>query len=219
MGTNSRREERQRRYWDRQAGAYDQQMLRAERRFFAGTRAWLCRQATGETLEVAIGTGLNLEHYPVGLALTGIEWSPSMLAVATGRARRLRLQVDLREGDARELAFRDGQFDTVVSTFALCSIPEPDRAIAEMTRVLRPGGLLLLADHVESSVAPVRALQRLVDLLTVPLQGERFCHRPLRVVLQRGFTLEEHERERLGLIERFAARRECPPVPASAGTP
>ena len=181
-------------------------MVWAERRFFADTRPWLCRLATGEMLEVAVGTGLNLEHYPIGLTLTGIEWSASMLAVAVQCADRLRRDVTLREGDARELPFGDAQFDTVVSTFALC-IPDADRALAELARVLRPGGLLLLADHVESSALPVRVLQRLVDVFSVPMQGERYCHRPLRTVLKMGFTLEAHERPRLGLIERFAARR------------
>ncbi|RYV49905.1 class I SAM-dependent methyltransferase [Pengzhenrongella frigida] len=201
------RDKRLRQYWDKQADTYDRRTTWAERRLFAGTRPWLCRRATGDTLEVAIGTGLNLEHYPIGLSLTGIEWSPAMLAVARARAHRLHREVTLRDGDARDLPFRAAQFDTVVSTFALCSIPDADQALAEMARVLRPGGLLLLADHVESSVLPVRVLQRLVDVVTVPTQGERYCHRPLRAVLAMGFALEAHERLHLGVVERIAARR------------
>lgn len=208
------REERLRRSWDRHAETYDQQMGAVERRFFGDTRPWVCGRAVGETLEVAVGTGLNLEHYPADLPLAGVEWSPSMLAVAVRRAERLGRPADLREADARALPYPDDRFDTVVSTFALCCIPDPEQALDEMARVLRPGGLLLLADHVESSTWSVRVLQRLTDLVTVPLQGERFCHRPLHTVLRKGFTLEAHDRLRLGMVERLAARQ--PNTPRSA---
>ena len=76
-----------------------------------------------------------------------------------------------------------------------------------MARVLRPGGLLLLADHVESSAWPLRMLQRLVDVVSVPLQSERYCHRPLRQVEALGFIVEAHERRALGMVEQLAARR------------
>ena len=200
------RDERLLRYWSEQAHRYERQMAYVERRFFADTRAWLCRRATGSTLEVAIGTGLNLPHYPPGLALAAIEWSDPMLAVARHRAQTLGRTVDLRLGDARHLPWSDGQFDTVVASFALCCIPDPAAALGEMTRVLRPGGLLLLADHVESSSLPIRLLQRIVDLAAVPLQGEHYCHRPLRRVQSMGYDLEAHDRLNLGMIERLAAR-------------
>jgi hypothetical protein len=71
------REERLRRYWDKHAPSYDRQMAFFDRRFFGDTRSWICGQARGDTLEVAIGTGLNLPFYPEGVRLTGIEWSPA----------------------------------------------------------------------------------------------------------------------------------------------
>jgi len=207
MPDSAGRDGRLRRHWDRQAGGYDRSMAAAERRFFAGTRQWLCAQATGDTLEVAVGTGLNLPYYPDRIALTGVEWSPAMLAIARGRAGDLAREADLRVGDARALEFPDRHFDTVVCTFALCGISGGPAALTEMARVLRPGGLLLLADHVASTVWPVRAVQALVDLATVPLYGERFSHRPLPTVRALGFTLERHERLRMGIIERLAARK------------
>lgn len=202
----SRRDERLRRGWDRLAPGYDRQLSWLERRFLEPSRPWVCGQATGATLEVAIGTGLNLPHYPDEVALSAIEWSESMLAQARRRARAIGREVDLSLGDARQLPWPDGHFDTVVATFALCSIPDPDVALQEMTRVLRPGGLLLLVDHIESSSLPVRLLQRLVDFVTIPLQGERWHHRPLRKVESMGFVVEAHDRLHLGLVERFAAR-------------
>ncbi|MDH2428301.1 class I SAM-dependent methyltransferase [Sphaerisporangium sp. TRM90804] len=207
MSDFSPRDKRLRRYWDRQAGSYDRQMAVAERRFFGDTRSWLCGQAVGDTLEVAIGTGLNLAHYPGDVRLTGVEWSDSLLAVAQRRADDLGRAVDLRRGDARALRFADGRFDTVVCTFSLCAMSDERVVLAEMARVLRPGGLLLLADHVASSSWPVRALQGLLDAVTVPLAGEHFRRRPVSLVRAMGFTVERHDRFKLGVIERFAARK------------
>ena len=207
MPDSSARDERLRRYWDRQADSYDRQVAFAERHFFAGTRQWLCEQAAGDVLEVAIGTGLNLAHYPGDVRLTGVEWSAPMLAQARRRAGDLGRQADLRQGDARALGFPDGSFDTVLCTFSLCAVPDERAVLAEMARVLRPAGLLLLADHVESSAWPVRVVQGLVDTVTVPRYGEHYRRRPLRTVRAMGFTVERHERFKLGMIERFAARK------------
>jgi ubiquinone/menaquinone biosynthesis C-methylase UbiE len=207
MADSSGRDGRLRRVWDRQAGSYDRKMAFAERRFFADTRPWLCGQAVGDVLEVAIGTGLNLVHYPPDVRLTGVEWSAPMLAIAHRRADDLGRSIDLRQGDARRLALPDERFDTVLCTFALCGIPDEELALAEMARVMRPGGLLLLADHIGSSAWPVRALQAMVDTVTVPLYGEHYRRRPLRRVRAMGFTVERHERFGLGVIERLAARK------------
>jgi ubiquinone/menaquinone biosynthesis C-methylase UbiE len=196
-----------RRYWDRQAETYDRKMAFAERRFFGDTREWLCRQASGEVLEVAIGTGLNLEHYPDCVRLTGVEWSEAMLALARRRAGSLGVPADLRLGDAQALPFPDARFDTVVCTFSLCAIPDESRALTEMNRVLRPGGRLLLADHVVSSSWPIRVLQAAADSVTVPLQGEHFRRRPLPLVRSLGLTIEQHDRFKLGVIERCIARK------------
>ncbi len=205
--SDSTRDRRLRRYWDRQADSYDRQTAFAERRFFSDTRKWLCTQAIGDTLEVAVGTGLNIPHYPNDVRLTAVDWSAEMLTAVRRRADTLGRPVDLRQGDARALPFRDGRFDTVLCTFALCGVPDERAALAEMARVLRPGGLLLLADHVESSAWPVRLLQWLLDLVTVPLYEEHYRHRPLRWVRAMGFVVERHDRLKLGVIERLAARK------------
>ncbi len=199
--------ERLRRYWEKHALRYDQQMQLFDRVLFGDTRAWVCARASGDVLEVAIGTGLNLNLYPDGVRLVGVDFSPAMLEQARDRARKLGRTVDLREGDAHALAFPDGSFDTVVCTFSLCAIPDERRALAEMGRVLRPGGLLLLADHVVSSWWPLRAGQWLLDLVTVPLGGEHFLRRPLEQVRALGFQLQRHERFKAGIVERLAARK------------
>ncbi len=196
-----------RRYWDRHAPNYDRQMRFFDRRLFGDTRAWVCSQATGDTLEVAIGTGLNLDLYPDEVRLTGVDFSPAMLDQARDRARKLGRPVDLQEGDAQALAFPDGWFDTVVCTFSLCGIPDDGKAIAEMRRVLRPGGLLLLGDHVAGAAWPTRAVQRLLELVTIPLGGEHFRRRPIELVRAQGFQIQRQERFKAGIVERLAARK------------
>lgn len=199
--------ERLRRYWDKHARSYDRQMRFFDRTLFGESRSWVCSQATGDVLEVAIGTGLNVPYYPPGLRLTSIEWSPQMLALARRRARMLGRTADLREGDAQALPFPDASFDTVVCTLALCAIPDDQRAIAEMSRVLKPGGRLLLLDHVASSARAVRVLQRLIELVTVPLGGEHLLRRPLQHIRAGELEIEERSRFKLGVVERLAARK------------
>ncbi|MEV5694766.1 class I SAM-dependent methyltransferase [Micromonospora globbae] len=200
-------DEGQRRYWDRHASSYDRQMSFVERRFLRDTREWICRQASGDTLEVAIGTGRNLQYYPPELRLTGVELSPAMLEIARLRTTDLGRDVDLRLGTAHDLDFPDRSFDTVVCTLSLCAIPDDRRAVAEMVRVLRPGGLLLLADHVVGATWTVRALQGLVELVSVPTAGEHFRRRPVRHVQDAGLEIERRDRFARGVIERLAARK------------
>ena len=207
MAATAGQPERWRRYWDKHSASYDRQIGFFDRHLFRDSRAWVCAQAGGRTLEVAIGTGLNLPLYPAGITLTGIDFSPAMLDIARRRADELGATADLREADAQALPFAGEAFDTVVCTFSLCAIPDHRRALAEMHRVLRPGGLLLLADHVAGSARPTRAVQRLLEVVTVPLQGEHFLRRPLDQVKDLGFTVERRDRFTLGLVERIAARR------------
>ncbi len=219
--TESARAARLRRRWDREASAYDRAFAAAEQRMFPDVRRRLCALARGDVLEVAIGTGLNLPHYPrdvTGLgpaggrggSVTGVEWSPGMLDVARQRADGLGLDVDLRLGDAQRLDLPDRSVDTAVCTFSLCAIDDDAAALAEMVRVLRPGGRLLLADHVTSTFWPLRALQAVADLVSVPWAGERFSRRPMRWIEARGdageLVVEQHERTRAGVIEWVAAR-------------
>src|SRR3954471_5765951 len=127
---------------DRNAPKYDRQMSFIDRVLFAGGREWVCSQAEGDVLELAVGTARNLSHYPQAVRLTGIELSPEMLAIAQRRAQELGREADLQLGDAQALAFPEGSFDTVVCTLGLCTIPEPRTAVAQARRVLRPGGRL-----------------------------------------------------------------------------
>lgn len=145
-------------------------------------------------LEIAVGTGRNLAHYPEGVRLTGIELSPEMLAIAKDRAKEFRPEADLRLGDAQHLEFPDESFETVVITLALCTIPNDRRAVAEVWRVLKPGGHLLLLEHVRSPSLPVRLGQRLLDPLAVRFEADHLLRDPLDYLTAEGFEVERVER-------------------------
>lgn len=178
-----------------------------ERHLLGDSRQWACSQAGGEVLEVAVGTGLNLDAYPPETRLTGIDLSDQMLEIARSRARELGRKIDLRQGDAHNLPFADAIFDTVVCTFGLCAIPDIDAALDEMTRVLQPGGRLILVDHVASSSRIVRGVQRALEVVTVPMASEHYLRRPLIKLDQRPFDIERSERFKLGLVERLVAKK------------
>ena len=167
--------------WDRVATRYDRASDRIERLTIGDSRAWVGGRAAGRTLEVAAGTGRNLDHYPAGVVLTMLDASPGMLAVARGKVGP---DVALVEGTAEKLPFGDAEFDTVVCTMAVCAVADRAATIAEMWRVLRPGGRLLLLDHLEPRW----------------LRG-----RPATLAVRQGFRAVRRERLRLGVIERFEA--------------
>ncbi|MFI9261142.1 class I SAM-dependent methyltransferase [Streptomyces sioyaensis] len=198
---------RLRKLWQEYAPRYDRDAARLERMLLDDGRAWVARQAKGEVLEVAIGSGLNLEFYPAGISLTGFDLSRPMLDLARDRAAALGLEVDLREGEAHELPFSDDSFDTVVCTLGLCSVPDERPVIAEMYRVLRPGGQLLLLDHVGSHHKLVFFWQRLLEKNMLKQCGDYQTRRPLPLVKQAGFVIEYQKRFKLGVVERVVARK------------
>jgi ubiquinone/menaquinone biosynthesis C-methylase UbiE len=199
--------ERVRRIQDKEAPRYDRQMGFFERILFADGREWACSQVEGEVLELAIGTGRNLEFYADDVRLTGIELSPEMLAIGKRRAEELGRDVDLRLGDAQTLEFPDESFDTVIITFGLCTIPDDRGAASEAYRVLRPGGRLVLLEHVRSPSLPVRAVQRLLDPLSVRFGADHLVREPLDYLAEVGFEIESVQRLKWGIVERALARK------------
>jgi ubiquinone/menaquinone biosynthesis C-methylase UbiE len=170
-------------------------------------RGWACSRARGDTLEVAIGTGLNLPHYPPEVRLTGVDLSPDMLAFARIRSKQIGRRVTLSEGDAHDLPFTDCSFDTVVCTYALCSVPDVPRAVSEMKRVLKLGGRLILVDHIRSSVPPIFWLQWLYEFIPRRTKGEYSTRRPSKHVLRAGLDITARDRLRLGIVERLVAMK------------
>jgi ubiquinone/menaquinone biosynthesis C-methylase UbiE len=186
-----------RRQWDRMAAGYDRG-AGADRLLLGRTRALLCGGAGGRVLEVAVGTGRDLAYYPPGTDLTGVDLSPRMLARARERAEEAGIDAVLVEGDAQDLPFADGEFDSVVCALALCAIPDQRAALAEMRRVLRPGGRLALVDHVEYTRWPLRGRER---------RKEHPRRRPLDIAVELGFAIDRHDRLALGFLDRVVAYR------------
>lgn len=119
-----KRTDKVRRSWAKQARRYDKSIGFFERRVLGRShRPWACSQASGDVLEVAVGTALNLPHYRQDARITGLDLSAEMLQIARRRARDLRREVDLREGDAHDLPFPDASFDTVVCTTRSATSP------------------------------------------------------------------------------------------------
>ncbi len=199
--------ERVRRIYDKSAGWYDRVIGFSEKLLFGEGRAWVCSQARGDVLEIAIGTGANLPYYPEGVRLTGVELSAAMLEVAQVRARGLGIEADLRVGDAQVLEFADESFDTAVFTLSLCTIPDDRKAVAEAYRVLRPGGRLLLLEHVRSTRPHVRVLQAILNPLTVRIQADHMLREPLNHLVGVGLEVERLERSKWGIVERVSARK------------
>lgn len=209
--SNAAETERVRGLQDREAPRYDTQIAFIERLLFAGGRDWVCRQARGQVLELAAGTARNLPYYPADVTVIGVELSEQMLAIGRRRAAELGHSVELRLGDVQALEFADESFDTVVCTLALCTIPDPQRAIGEARRVLRPGGQILLLEHVRSPLPAVRLLERLLEPLAVRFAADHLTREPLDYLRRAGFEIEQVERLKLGIVERVRARKPTAP--------
>ncbi len=170
-------------------------------------RAWLASQATGETLEVGVGTGRTLRWYPDTVRLTGIELSDSMLRIAVARVAAGVRQADLRLGDATALPFAAETFDTVTFCLVLCTIPDDGRAVAEAVRVLRPGGRIVAFEHTRSPNLAIRLAEHVMEPFTVRFQGDHLLRDPLDHVAEHELAIEHLERRFFGVMERLVARK------------
>lgn len=180
-----------------------------ERVLFADGRQWACSQARGEVLEVAAGTGRNLSHYPADARLVVTDFNEPMLDIARSRAAHLGREVEFQLADAGALDFADESFDTVLCTLGLCSVPDDGRAVREMTRVLRPGGRLVLLEHVRSPSPAVRAGQRMLDVPSVRFCCDHLTREPLDRVREQGLEIVAIERSKAGIVERLLARKKA----------
>jgi phosphatidylethanolamine/phosphatidyl-N-methylethanolamine N-methyltransferase len=117
-------------------------------------------QRTGKVLEVGVGTGLSLRRYRPHLHVAGVDVSAEMLAKARAKAATLPAVIELRQMDARALAYPDDHFDTVVAMYLVSVVPEPERVVAEMARVCRPGGEVLILNHFARDAGMLSMLER-----------------------------------------------------------
>ena len=198
-----------RRVFDKVAPKYDRSMLRCERFFLGRGREWATARAHGEVLELAVGTGLNLPAYPPSARVLGIDLSEQMIAVAReriaehGLGDRARVEV----GDVQAVDAPNHSFDTVVSTYSFCTIPDPTAAAREAFRTLRPGGHVLLVEHGPSANRGVYTAQRALDPLFVRFQADHLTRDPVPYVEEAGFQVDEVHRNKMGIVFRVAATK------------
>jgi ubiquinone/menaquinone biosynthesis C-methylase UbiE len=197
--------------YDHEAQHYDRIAHLADWFLFAGGRAWAASQVSGQVLEIAIGTGRNVPFYRRNVRLTGIDVSPAMLAVARQRAESAGRRVTLLAGDAQALPFPSERFDTLVSTLALCTIPDERAALSEAWRVLRAGGRLVLLEHVRSPNFLMRFVQQRLDQAATRFAGDHLLRDPLDHLSSAGFAVDLVERSRWGIVERVLAHKDVGP--------
>ena len=197
-----------RRAYDRSASRYDRSIAIVERLFLGDGRAETAGAAGGRVLEIAVGTGRNLPHYPPETTVTGVDLSGAMLEHARRSSEAVAdRSLHLVVADAEVLPFPDGVFDTVVCTLGLCTVPDDRRAVDEASRVLRPGGRLLLLEHVRSTSRLVRAVQRTLEPVALRLAHDHLLRQPLDAVSAAGFVVEGVHRTKRGVVERVEATK------------
>lgn len=144
-------------------------------------------------LEVGVGTGLNLAHYREGvIEVVGIEPDPHMLARARARLASASVPVELVQVGAEELPFEANSFDTVLLTWVLCTIPDVDRALREVVRVLRPDGQVLWMEHTRSRFSVLAAGQAVLNPAWRCMAGGcNLTRDPVGLMVEAGLVVEE----------------------------
>ncbi len=168
----------------------------AERLGSAAHRDELLDGLAGKVIEVGAGSGLNFTHYPSSVTeVLAIEPEPYLRARATEAARHAPVPVRVVEGTAETLPVEDGSFDAVVFSLVLCSVPDQAAALAECSRVLRPGGEVCFYEHVLAEEAGLARLQRRVDLVWPRLGGGCHASRDTpRAIERAGFSVTSSRR-------------------------
>ena len=160
-------------------------------------RQEVLRQARGKVLEIGFGSGLNLPYYPAHIQeLDTVDVNEGMNALARKNLARSSIAVSCHVLDAQRLPFLDASFDTVVSSWTLCSIARVDQALAEVYRVLKPGGRFLFVEHGLSPDADVQKWQhRLTPLQKWVADGCHFNRNIERIIGAAGFRIEHLRKE------------------------
>ena len=175
--------------YNRLAPFFDGFLAILEGLFFKRWRKQLWTHVEGEhILEVGVGTGKNFDFYPAQAHITGLDFSPAMLKEAHQKAALKNIAVTLQQMDVESLCYGDNCFDTVIGSFVFCSVPHPHKGLRELLRVCKPGGKVILLEHVISSHAPLAGLMKLLNLLVVNTMAATIHRQTLKSVQACGFS-------------------------------
>lgn len=190
-----------RRRYNRIAFLYDFMELPMERLRFAAWRSRLRDRITGpRALEVGVGTGKNIPFYPDGVSVTAIDFSSRMLARAQVVARRCNKQIDFHEMDVQRLDLPAHCFDTLFATFVFCSVPDAVLGLTELRRVCKPGGRLLLLEHMRPGNFWLGMLFDALNPLTVRMTGANINRRTIENIKKAGWKIELAQRLSLDIV-------------------
>ncbi len=182
--------------YDRLAPFFDLLEAPMEGLVFKPWRQRLWEQASGHhILEVGVGTGKNFDYYLKDARITAIDFSPAMLKQAAQAKVRKNMSVDLTLMDVQSLSYADNSFDTVIATFVFCSVPMPVKGLKELYRVCKPGGQVLLLEHVISSKSVLAKFMNLLNPIIVRLLGANINRNTVKNVKACAFsTVQVDER-------------------------
>jgi ubiquinone/menaquinone biosynthesis C-methylase UbiE len=181
------------------ATCYDRLTAGTEKAGLAKLRASLLARASGRVLEIGAGTGSNLRHYGGAVdSLVAAEPEAAMTRRLERKARGLGLELQVVQTPAETLPFRDASFDVAVSTLVLCTVDDQLTALAELRRVLVPGGRLLFLEHVRSEERRVARWQDRLNGVNRVIGAGCNCNRStLETIRAAGFRIAEVEQDRL----------------------
>jgi phosphatidylethanolamine/phosphatidyl-N-methylethanolamine N-methyltransferase len=191
--------------WDRASRTYDW-MTWAEERRFGPAKVALFARMTGRCLMVAAGTGTDFRYFPPGHEITAIDISSQMVEQAKRRARTYDGRLIVEVADVQELQYAGASFDSVVTSCTFCSVPDPLRGLRELYRCLKPGGQLLMFEHMRSRIGPIAILQDLMSPLTRRF-GPEMNRETVSNVLRAGFDLIRERNVYMDIVRAIEATR------------
>ncbi|GAB6151340.1 class I SAM-dependent methyltransferase [Desulfosporosinus burensis] len=162
-------------------------------------------QASGNVLEIGVGTGSNLAFYPPGCEVTAIDLSTGMLKKAKEKVSDAKIPVKLMEMDAQNLKFPDNTFDTVIATCVFCSVPDPIMGLKEIKRVCKPNGKVILLEHVRSDNPILGKIMDILDPLTVRMIGPHINRRTVENVRAAGLNIKNMESQNVKILKLIVA--------------
>lgn len=211
MSAKNKATEIVRKRYDRVAPFYDLMESLIERYGYSNWRQLLWSKVEGNRiLEIGVGTGKNFSYYPEAATVTAIDLSGKMISRARDRAKKYKIKVSLHKMDVQRLEFDDNTFDTVLDSFVFCSVPDPILGLKEVKRVCKPGGKVILLEHVLSANRILALLMHLANPLVVRAVGANINRRTVENVKVSGLDIEQVTDLGAGIFKLIEARKKRP---------